>query len=134
MRNLIALLSLAISMIAFAPKESFALDSLTIRTMYSTAGVNGTTWVPLITNSVRTIKGIAIYDTSGHPIQVGYAGHTSSANSEQAAFTNPLGSATFQAGSYYPLSVSTGQRISIRAADSAGSIFSGENIITFFYN
>lgn len=129
--GLIAIALISIS----APQAHAAVSSAVgVRVVYSAANVGISSWTPIVTSTVRAIKGITIFNSSISPIEVGMATAGSSAGTETRQILVPGKAQTFGPNSivYYPLVTSQSMRISIRALDSAAT--SGELDASFFYN
>lgn len=127
MKKILALIAL-LSSSAYAAPLSAGYSHVVL----STGTTIGTSvYVPLITNTVKAIKGISIYNTSSSSLLLGIAPISSSSNTETAQIVVP---ASMTAGSaiYLPLVLSQSYRISALAITT--SVFSGVVDVNVFYN
>lgn len=99
--------------------------------------VGAATWAPLFPSLVKGIKGISVFNSSGAALDVGVAVAGSSPGSEVSQMVVPaaLSAAGSPGATFYPITVGYGQRISIRANQSAGTAaITGVLDMSVFYN
>jgi hypothetical protein len=122
--------------------HAVATSAVAVRIQLTAANVSAGTWTPLVTSTVKAIKGISLMNFSTQPLEVGIALAGAAANTEVRQLIAPQGAATANAFNganavlnppvYYPMVTSQGVRISIRALNSAAT--AGEIDFTGFYN
>lgn len=111
---------------AFAQNPQYGISA---RILYGAQNVGTTNWVPVVSTLARSINGITILNSSTSVLQVGTAPAGATSNAEIQRMIVPA-SATGVV--FYPLQVSAGYRVSIRAYTSTAS--AGEGQFNFFYN
>lgn len=110
-----------------------------VRLQFSTQSTVGTSvWLPLVTSTVKGLKGVSIFSSANFPIEVGVAFATEASNAEvaQMIVPAPLTAVGAPGAIFYPLSVGYGTRVSIRSKGSVATeiINSGELDMSLWYN
>lgn len=116
------LLSLALIL---SSQSSFAVPSTAqfTRTVYSTTPVTTAAWVQLIASTTEAVSAITVFDSCGQTLQLGIG----LAGFEVAQILIPPG------GGGFPLSISKGQRVSIKAVSGNCTAANTEDDINYFY-
>lgn len=138
-KSLAALVFLLTANTALAVPSSGTSVRLVLTT---TSTIPAVTWTPIVSSSVKGIKGISIFNnakqsTTPHAIEVGIALAGSAADSEVTQMVIPPSQSDVgvPGAVFYPLSTGYGVRISVRNTGTSGSILNaGEIDSTFFYN
>jgi len=101
---------------------AFALDSgISNRIVYASTPVTTASWVEVIHSLTNPVGRITVFDSSGQTLQLGLG---TSGNEVQMLIIPP-------GGGDFPLTISAGSRVSIRAVSASAT--SGENDINFFF-
>lgn len=122
-----ALLALTFTALSASSAQAVSSFATSVRYQYSTGSVTNATWVPLVTSTVKSIKGAYVYNSSTDPMYLGVAAAGATANTETAQVLIPA----TQAGTFVPLSISQSNRISVISSSRTAS--TGELDITFLY-
>lgn len=104
---------------------------------FASTPVGAATWAPLFPSTVKGIKGLSVLNSSTAALDVGVAVAGSAAGTEVSQMVIPaaLSSVGAPGAVFYPITVGYGQRISIRANQSAGTAAtSGVLDMSLFYN
>jgi hypothetical protein len=128
-----------LALLAFAIPQAQAIStSATPNALYlATTNVTASAWVPIVTSSLKAIKGIWIAtsaQSSGSAagdISIGIAAASASAGTEVAQLIIPSNSTT--TGVYIPMTASGATRISVESA-SGGTLSKGEILLNIIYN
>lgn len=121
--------------LSLVPSTSHAAaqSGAAVRYPYSTGHLDGVNWTPLVSSTVKAIKGITVMNTGAYVLElgVGLAGAASAADVRQLIVP---ATANLPGPVYLPLVASQGVRISIRQMTSSGAVFSGEFQLGILYN
>lgn len=137
----VQLLLIVSLLFAFLPsKDATAISNAAETKQITLSGdqvLTPSTWAVLFPSIAKGIKGFSLFSSAPLAIEVGAASASAAANAEAAQVLIPpaLSSVGAPGAVYYPLALSYGSRISIRAKSSSGTtITSGEVDMTVFYN
>lgn len=129
---------LSILILTFAlliPKPAHAVDGAKgVRILFSNSNVTTSAWLTLIGQTAKAIKGISVYNSSPVPLELAIGASNSESVQLVLPANNQVAGATNQnpVANFYPLPISQGQKIAIRALNSNGT--TGEiNMNAFYY-
>lgn len=118
---------LAIALCSFAPKADAYVDSAKGVVIFdSQNNLSLTTFTTVVSSLTKAVKGVSISNTAVSDIEVAIG----ASSSEQVQLIIP-GNGHANSQIFYPIALSQGLRVAIRARDSAAVI--GKQIFNFFY-
>lgn len=136
-------LIVALAFLASVNAHAVAIGSVGVKIEMSTSGADTTHWTPILAQSSKAIKGISVFSSTQNPLEIGIAASSQASTAEvsqlivapgtmpgNAYAGSPLG-AYNSSTNFYPISVSQGQRLSLRLLDSTST--SGRVIVNVFY-
>lgn len=138
MKPFLSIILAAIFLISASLAHAAPVQSVGVVKKFSATTVGTVSWVPLLSQTVKAVKGISVFNSGGSPLEIGMAASSTTANSEVTQLIIPAGpsggsaSAVGPAAVFYPMSASQSMRISVRSRDSQP--LAGEVQVNIFYN
>ncbi len=130
--------ALLLSFVLFAsPAKAAAVSAEAVVIQMSTSGASLTTWTPLLAQSSKAIKAIGIYSGTAPAFEVGVAASSQASTAEVRQLVVAPGTLPDNRSNgstnIYPISISQGQRISLRLLNSLGGATQGYVQAVFYY-
>ena len=103
--------------------------SVSVQKRFSTGAVVTGSWTVLVSNLTRSVKAVCAKNGGVYSLALGTVISSSGAGNEAQQLMIP---ASMSDSVCYPMNISSGQRISIKAL--VGDVGSGDGIFSFIYN